>query len=361
MGKAWVIGFGGCVVLAGCGTVLAIQPDSSLASDGGLPGSDGSSGDGAAFDETGAPRDGSLAPIDPPCAHSAATASCELASGLSNLGGIAVGNGNVYFTRHENPGGIYQVPTVGGDVAPFAIGSMFPAGLSATTDSVFWVTEGDFQIVHQGFDAGMPSASTYGLALPAAQIVGVGLETFWTVPGSAAITNGQVRATALFNAGSPIALNEPLPTALAADADYVYFANKGGGGKVVRMSHSGSMRTEANLGFSDVTAIALSKVGIVAITSADGVFRASTMSDVTFASPWEKISSNTLGVGAVADDLTGTVYVLAANGALESIPNVPTPQLTTTSLASCPVGTAIAHDASHVYLACKDTIVRVPK
>ncbi len=97
------------------------------------------------------------------------------------------------------------------------------------------------------------------------------------------------------------------------------------------------------------------------VDSADGVYRGSTMSDETFVGPWEQISSDATAVGVVADDVTGTVYVLAADGTLESIPNVPKPGSSVLKTASCPAGTALAQDASHVYLACKDTIVRVPK
>lgn len=364
MGRASISALGGFLALAGCGTLLDIQPDPAVANDdGGMPVSDGSSTeavapvDGAGADAADAADGGSsLAP----CSKSPQAPPCVLAEGLVNLGSIAVGNGHVYFTRHENPGAVLQVLSTGGEpVTPFAPSLSLPAGLSATPTALYWVTEGDKQVVRQDFGTSMPVGSANGASSPAAQIVGVGSETFWTVPG-VGVNAGEVRASATFNAGAPLATNVDQPTAIAADPTYVYYATKTTSGQVVRLLHDGSAMATGSVAFRGINAIALS-TGIVAITSLDGVYRASTQTDMDFMSPWIQVSTNATGVGIVADAVTGTLYVLAADGTLEIIPNVASPPVTKMNVAGCAAGTAIAQGGAHVYLACKDTIVRVPK
>jgi uncharacterized membrane protein YidH (DUF202 family) len=266
----------------------------------------------------------------------------------------------VYFAHHEAAGPILQVPTSGGPVTPFATPSVLPAGLSASATALYWAT-GDNQIVRQAFGAATPTTSVNGATLPAAQIVGSGAETFWTIPGTG--TNGEVRASTVFNGGAALVINEVFPTAIAADTNYVYYASKSAAGHVARMAHNGTMMSTASLVFSDVNAIALSSagLGIVAITSTSGVYRASTESDATFMSPWIRTSLTATAVGIVADAMNGTLYALAADGTLETMPNVTPGTSTKMAVTTCDAGTALAQDASHVYLACKDTIVRVPK
>jgi hypothetical protein len=230
--------------------------------------------------------------------------------------------------------------------------------LSATATTLYWVTEGDNQIVRQDFGTTIAVGSVNGASSPAAQIVGVGSETFWTVPGVGANV-GAVRASTAFNAGAALAINVDQPTAIAADATYVYYATKTTAGHVTRLMHNGTAMVTETLAFRGINALALTG-GIVAITSLDGVYRASTQTDQTFTSPWIQVSANATGVGLVAD-VTGTLYVLAADGTLEVIPNVASPPITSTKIASCVAGTAIAQGGAHVYLACKDTIVRVSK
>lgn len=296
-----------------------------------------------------------------PCSPAAPTASCVLADKLVKLGSIAAANGNVYFTRHESAGPILQVPRLGGAVATFHPGSNLPAGLSTTPTALYWVTQGDFQIVRQSFDASTPlKASTYGLTLPAAQIVDVDSDTFWTVPGTG--TDGQLLTTSNFGGGTAIASDRSFPTALAADMDHVYFAMRTPVGQVVRMAHNGTAVTTADGSFVNVNSLALSSAGIVALVSAGGVFRTSTATDATFMSGWAKVSANATGVALVADD-AGTLYVLAQDGALEVIPNGAL-QPAETRRPGCAAGTALALDDTYVYLACKDTtdtIVRVLK
>jgi Tfp pilus assembly protein PilW len=344
------------VVLAGCGTLLGIEPDPTPPpnDDGGTPMIDAAPTEAAADAADAA----DAAPTSATCADTAPF--CVLATGLASLGSIAVGAGNVYFARHDAAGPILRVPTNGGAVTTFASPSVLPAGLSATATALYWAT-GDNQIVRQAFDAATPTTSINGASSPAAQIVGSGSETFWTIPGTG--TNGQVRASNTFNAGAGLVINEVFPTAIAADASFVYYASKSASGHVVRMAHNGTMTSTSSIVFSDVDAIAVSGAGtgIVAITSTAGVYRASTQSDATFMSPWIQASPTATAVGLVADAMTGTLYALAADGTLETMPNVMPATSTKMNIAVCGAGTAIAQDDSHVYLACKDTIVRVPK
>ena len=364
MRKASILGVV-CVLLVGCGTLLDIKPDSppTAVDDGGMEAGSSRDGDVLGADAgDGASPDGTVDPGPGSCIQSAATDPCVVASGLVDLGSIAVANGSVFFTLHATSGAVLQVSKNGGAVSSFA-GSNLPAGLYATSTALYWVTEGDDQIVRHTFGSGTRQASTNGAATPAAHIVGLGTDTFWTIPGVGADA-GQVRAaSAAFNAGAGIVVNETMPTALAIDSTYVYFATKTTAGHVTRFLFNGTAMAIDDIAFRDISGIALSGAGtgIVAITSLDGVHRASTQTDATFKSPWSQVSMNATGVGLVADATSGTLYVLAADGALEVIPNVPSPPITTLKIASCPSGTALAQDDTFVFLACKDTIVRVHK
>ena len=350
MGRAWITAVGGLLAVAGCGRMLDIQPDQSPAT-----GDGGSAGDAPA-DVFVVPGDGGLPGTACPPAGP-----CVLAAGLQDLGSIAVAGNSVYFTRHQTAGAILQVPTSGGPVTTFESPSDKPAGLYATPAALYWISEDVNSIARRTFGM-MTEASTNGTLAPTAQIVGIGPETFWTIPGVGA-NNGTVRRStmAVLDPGMDIAPSTTLPTALAVDSRYVYYASKTTSGHIFRVGHDGSGVTSSPMMFDDLGVIALSNVGIAAVTASTGVYRVSTVADAFFQNMWTLVSPNANAVAMVADDLTGTLYVLAAGGGLDVIADVSPATPTQMVIGGCSAGRGLAQDAMHVYLACQDSIVRLPK
>lgn len=359
MQRRAVIGAGACVLVAGCGTLLDIQADSPPAVDSGVPGGDGGGSDGGSDGGADAADAADATPLPTACNAPVPTDPCVLAKDLVDLGSIAVGGGSVFLARHETSGAILRVPVAGGAVTQFS-GSNSPAGLFTTSTDLYWVTEGDDLIAHQGFDATTSQASTNGASSTAAQIAVVGANAFWTIPAAGA-NAGQVRLgpAGTLSPGGPLATSQTMPTALAADAAYVYFAPKTIAGHVVRTTSGAIDMTTSTDSFNGVNAIALSgSAQSIAITSLDGVFRASTATDTSFQGPWTKVSTTTTGVGLVADG-GGRLFVLTADGTLEIISSATPPVITKPPTAGCTGGRAVALDASYVYLACADSIVRL--
>ncbi len=351
------------VFVGACGTLLGITPDD--------PAPDAASGmsdatadggpDAIVASDGGGGGDADAAPgLPPDCTSAGATGTCTLATGIANLGTIAVGNNYVYFAHHVPGGAIEKVPTAGGPVSSFASGGQMPAALFASPAAIYWVTSDD-QIARKQWDAAMPQTSNTGSSA-AGGIVAVGPNTWFTIPGTGA--NGTVQySMTTFGPGSSIVTSAGMPTAIAADDTYVYYASKSATGSIARVAGGGGTATTSPTPHKNIGAIALSTAGggFVAFTSEDGVFRAPTTSDTAFMSQWAKVSFDTTGVGLVADDNTGNIFVLTANGTLETIANLPPPAASAKQVPGCSMGTAIAQDVSNVYVACGDTILRVPK
>jgi len=368
MDRARVIVAGVTCLLAGCGTLLDIQPDGPPpGADGGMTSNDASPA--ASPDAVAAAEGGDAGALDaadagptplPDCTSAAVHETCTLATGIANLGTIAVGNGYVYFAHYAANGPIDKVPTTGGAVTAFASGGNMPAGLFASPSAVYWVTSDDV-VARQQWDASTPQATANGGSSPAAQVVAVGTDTYWTIPGSG--VNGVVQASGPgLSSGASIVTMAAFPTALAADAVYVYYASKSAAGHIARVPVGAGSTTSSASPYKNIGAIALSTAGggIVAFASEDGVYRTSTTSDTAFMSSWVKVSSETTGVGLVADD-GGTLWVLSASGTLVTIANAAPPAFSDKQVPGCSVGRALAQDATNVYLACNDTIIRVSK
>jgi hypothetical protein len=356
------------VVAGGCGTLLGITPDDPAPdADSGMPSTDASSdggpdaivatdgGDGGAADAADA---GPMLPPD--CTTAAATDTCTLATGIANLGTLAVGNGYVYFAHHEDGGAIQQVPTGGGVPGLFASGGKMPAALFASPAAIYWVTS-DALIARKQWDAATPQTSVTG-STAAGGIVAVGPDTYFTIPGTGG--NGTVQySMATLSPGNAIVTAAGMPTPIAADAAYVYYASRTATGSIARVAAGGGTVTKSPTPYDNINAIALSTAGggFVAFTSEDGVFRAPTTSDSSFTGQAVKVSPTKSGVGLVADDNTGNIFVLTASGTLETIANLPPPAASGKQVPGCSAGTAIAQDVSNVYVACGDTIIRVSK
>ena len=351
MRTSWLLVFAG--ILAACSTSLTIAPDG----DPGTTGDGGVEGDGAKAGDAG--LDGSLPGIIPgaPCDR---TEPCRLVTSRQ-IASIAVQDEYVYFTQYEAAGAIWRVPKGGGSAEVVVPAQKLPSSLFATADDLYWLNEGDNGVAHR--PAAAPSAvaiKNSGSMLARGQITAFGTRSYWTAPAIGNSNGGTVHVSDGFVTDQTLLPSLEEPTAIAADASYVYFAMKNGttDQQVYRFSAAGADGELAAQVYQGVHAIAVSATGVVAVAS-DSVMGHSTTFPGLFIEAL-KGTAAAKGIGVLHDDASMMSYFLTTDGrvhrAADGVPGV-----AVTTATDCSDGRAIAQDARYLYLACMTSIWRVQK
>ena len=143
-------------IAASWATILACGSfsgsDGASGPDGGLeaapPGAEGGTADGPASSDADAGSDsaGGVAPT-------------EIASGLSDLEGIAATGSTVYVLEHD-AGRVSSVPIDGGTIGTVDGNSGSPLGIVVANGSVYWSDFGGRLVKRQPFDGGASSSTT---------------------------------------------------------------------------------------------------------------------------------------------------------------------------------------------------------
>jgi hypothetical protein len=212
-----------------------------------------------------------------------------LAEGRNTPLGVAVRNGQVYWTEDNGSGAVMTVPVDGGTPVALATGQSYPYGIVATATDVYWATYhaqiAGGTVMDAPLDGGAPVAIATNLSGPqyvtanaqgvfwnaentggGVLFAGGGVQTyaiagatylasndttvFWSVPpdvDSLSIASG---VPATFAAGQ-------YPEAIAVDSSYVYWVNDGDAVGITRAPLDGGAPVSLVTGLTSPTYLAV--------------------------------------------------------------------------------------------------------
>lgn len=330
-------------LLVACGKPLTIAPG-----DAATPMGDG----GPTADADAIAGDGGIPGT--PCP---ASGPCLLVERAAQAVSIAVLNEYVYYTQYENSGAMWRVPVGGGGAAVVVPGLKLPSSVFAAADALYWVNEGDNSVARR--PAAPPNnvaTISSGSMLAGGQITALGTDAYWTEPAIGRTGVGQVHYSPGFAADQTFEMGLTLPTAIAVDTQYVYYAfTSAPKQQIARLDGTNRLPVVAADTFDDIRALAVSPTGVVVVAASDRVARAA-----TFAGPFTNVyTMSSPAVAAVIDDDRNAVYSLTGDGSTWRSIAAATSQ--ETKVPGCTEGRGLAQDAMYLYLACGTSIWRIPK
>jgi hypothetical protein len=331
-GKRALGGLFVALALVACSTELNITP-----SDGGAPLPDGAVTDGGSDDVNSGPIPTVLA-------------------GGQDLSAVAVDGESVYFTQEAAAGAILRVPKTGGAVTTLQKGDLVstPTAIATAAGALYWVARGASGPEQPGVrrrDAAGAVTHLSATALPEGLSVGAS-RVFWLLPADETFATSDLLLSSL----TPFLSGVSQPQFVAANTTHVYGASGEPSGQVFRSAHGGVNVVKHISFFGPITALAASE-STVAVADTAGV---SVIPTAAFGTGGGVKVSSVSGVTAIViDDSRGAVFFLNGAGDLYRRVEGAIPDLLLGP--GCKQGRGLAQDADALYLACTDSIVRIPK
>jgi len=219
------------IVAEGCGDGSTSPIDAQQMDDGGV-GSD-------------------LAGSDAGCGPSCGT---PLATGLLKPGAIAQDSQSVYLTQMGAGAGcspmplcaamVIKAPKSGGAGTPLVLASTASPrahALVVTSAYIYWVNEGDDQIMRSALDG----SGAMAIATAQSNAIGIAADAaavYWTIGSAPGVNNGSViKSGPAGESPTPIVTGQASPDAIAIDAQNIYWTNRFG--KVMKANRDGTAPT----------------------------------------------------------------------------------------------------------------------